>query len=197
VDPETFRGVMSSVCTPVSVVTAMAVDRPHGTTVSAFASLSVNPPMVLISLDRTSELLGHVRRAQVLGLNVLHAGQAALATAFARKGTDKFTGVGWSLEQGVPRLHGAMGWLACRVERLVDGGDHVVVFGLVVAAAGRPGAPLTYHRRRFGTHQAHRERQERPLMLTADVMKQHQTPAAVPPQPLFATGSLEQWFAFN
>jgi flavin reductase (DIM6/NTAB) family NADH-FMN oxidoreductase RutF len=184
---------MASVCTPVSVVTAMAGDRPHGTTVSAFTSLSLDPPMVLVSLDKTSELLGHVRRAQVLGVNVLHAGQAALATAFARKGTDKFSGVGWALEHGVPRLDGVMGWLACRVERLVEGGDHVVVFGRVVAAAGSPGAPLTYHQRRFGTHQAHRER----ALLAADVVKQHETPAAVPPQPLLAAGSLEQWFAFN
>jgi flavin reductase (DIM6/NTAB) family NADH-FMN oxidoreductase RutF len=184
---------MASVCTPVSVVTAMAGDRPHGTTVSAFTSLSLDPPMVLVSLDKTSELLGHVRRAQVLGVNVLHAGQAALATAFARKGTDKFSGVGWTLEHGVPRLDGVMGWLACRVERLAEGGDHVVVFGRVVAAAGSPGAPLTYHQRRFGTHQAHRDR----ALLAADVAKQHETPAAVPPQPLLAAGSLEQWFAFN
>jgi flavin reductase (DIM6/NTAB) family NADH-FMN oxidoreductase RutF len=153
VDPDTFRQVMASVCTPVSVVTAMAGHRPHGSTVSAFASLSLNPPMVLLSLDRASELLFHIRRSLVFGLNVLHAGQAPLATAFARKGADKFNGVSWVLDSGVPRLEGSAGWLACRVEQLVSGGDHIVVLGRVLAARHTTAPPLTYHQRRFGTHQ--------------------------------------------
>jgi flavin reductase (DIM6/NTAB) family NADH-FMN oxidoreductase RutF len=155
VDRDTFREVMAAVCTPVSVVTAMAGDRPHGSTVSAFASLSLNPPMVLVSLDQASELLRHIRRSLVFGLNVLHAGQAALATAFARKGDDKFNGISWVLDSGVPRLEGSAGWLACRVEQLVSGGDHIVVVARVVAGGCTAAPPLTYHQRRFGTHRAH------------------------------------------
>jgi flavin reductase (DIM6/NTAB) family NADH-FMN oxidoreductase RutF len=149
-----FREVMAGVATPVSVVTASAGGRPHGTTVSAFASLSMDPPMVLVSLDRASDLLALVREAGGFGVNVLGADQSALALAFARKGSDKFDGVPWGTDHGLPRLQGAPGWLACEVAGLVDGGDHVIALGVVVCADTLTGQPLTYHGRVFGTHTA-------------------------------------------
>lgn len=151
-----FREVMAGVCTPVSVVTAMDGDRPHGTTVSAFASLSLNPPMVLVSLDRESDLLALVRRTDRFGVNVLADTQSELAKQFARKGSAKFHGVEWGPASGLPRLDGASGWLACAVSSLVDGGDHVIAIGEILDAETRDTAPLTYHQRRFGTHTAFR-----------------------------------------
>jgi flavin reductase (DIM6/NTAB) family NADH-FMN oxidoreductase RutF len=151
---EEFRAVMAGVATPVSVVTTLTDGRPHGTTVSAFASLSMTPPMVLVSLDRGSELLARLAIGSVFGVNVLGSDQAPLALTFARKGADKFSGVGWTADSGAPRLTGSPGWLACTVSQLVDGGDHVVVLGEVQAAATDGGAPLTYHARTFGTHAA-------------------------------------------
>lgn len=157
--PARFRDVMAGVATPVSVVTAMSGAGgdgvPHGTTVSAFASLSMNPPMVLVSLDRASDLLAVIRDTSRFGVNVLGSDQSALALAFATKGgTGKFAGVRWEIDADLPRLPGAPGWLACDVSALVDGGDHVVVLGTVVAAETTEGAPLTYHGRVFGTHAA-------------------------------------------
>ncbi len=150
-----FRDVMAAVCTPVSVVTAMADGLPHGTTVSAFASLSMEPPMVLVSLNRSSELLDMVRESGRFGLNVLSSGQSTLALKFATKGgVGKFAGVRWDVEAGVPRLPGAGGFLACDVTEVVEGGDHVIVLGLVRAADTVSGQPLTYHGRVFGTHAA-------------------------------------------
>jgi flavin reductase (DIM6/NTAB) family NADH-FMN oxidoreductase RutF len=149
---ESFRDVMAGVATPVSVVTAMARSRPYGTTVSAFASLSMSPPMVLVSLDRRSDLLQQLAEGTRFGVNVLGSGQAPLALAFARKGPGKFAGIGWELDDGLPRLTGSPGWLACAVTRLVDGGDHVVVLGEVRTAARQEAPPLTYHARTFGTH---------------------------------------------
>jgi flavin reductase (DIM6/NTAB) family NADH-FMN oxidoreductase RutF len=151
---EAFREVMAGVATPVSVVTTLTGDRPHGTTVSAFASLSMTPPMVLVALDRGSELLARLAPGLPFGVNVLGADQAALAGAFARKGTDKFSGVAWEPDGGAPRLTGSPGWLACTVAQFVDGGDHVVVLGDVRAASSSAGSPLTYHARTFGTHAA-------------------------------------------
>ncbi|ROP27164.1 flavin reductase family protein [Pseudokineococcus lusitanus] len=151
---DTFREVMAGVCTPVSVVTTLTGGAPHGTTVSAFASLSLDPPMVLVSLDRRSDLLRRLPEGGRFGLNVLGSGQAPLAAAFARKGDDKFAGVAWDVEDGAPRLAGCPGWLACTVAARVDGGDHVVVLGQVRAAAADGGAPLTYFARSFGTHRA-------------------------------------------
>lgn len=149
----TFRDVMADVCTPVSVVTSMDGDRPHGTTVSAFASLSMTPPMVLVSLDRGSDLLAVVQSTNQLGVNILASDQHGLALQFARKGANKFTGVGWSTRRGVPRLDGVSGWLACDVADLVPGGDHILALCTVVDAQTQPtGLPLTYRSRAFGTH---------------------------------------------
>jgi flavin reductase (DIM6/NTAB) family NADH-FMN oxidoreductase RutF len=150
---ESFREVMAGVPTPVTVVTTLVDDRPHGTTVSAFASLSMAPPMLLVALDRGSDLLARLAIGQPFGVNVLGADQAGLAAAFARKG-DKFAGVEWRADDGAPRLLGSPGWLACTVAQLVDGGDHVVVLGDVVRADAAGGPPLTYHARTFGTHVA-------------------------------------------
>lgn len=150
-----FREVMAAVCTPVSVVTAMADGLPHGTTVSAFASLSMDPPMVLVSLDRGSDLLSIVRQTGRFGVNVLSSSQSPLALTFARKGgVAKFAGVRWAVEAGVPRIPGAGGFLSCEVHSLVDGGDHVVILGTVLAADTIAGPPLIYHARVFGTHAA-------------------------------------------
>lgn len=123
---QSFRDLMAAVCTPVSVVTAVDGERPHGTTVSAFASLSIDPPMVLVALDRASALLALVREHRILGLNMLSSEQASLAAGFARKGDDKFADVDWTLRAGVPHITGSAGWLAGEVNELIDGGDHIV-----------------------------------------------------------------------
>jgi flavin reductase (DIM6/NTAB) family NADH-FMN oxidoreductase RutF len=149
---QAFRDVMARVCTPVCVVTALDGHHPHGTTVSAFASLSLTPPMVLVSLDRGSDLLSMVRTTRLFAVNILSSGQADLALRFARKGADKFHGISWDLDAGVPRLSGLCGWLVCTVSDLIDGGDHVVALGTVTAAQSSPGDPLTYYARTFGTH---------------------------------------------
>jgi flavin reductase (DIM6/NTAB) family NADH-FMN oxidoreductase RutF len=149
-----FRNVIAAVATPVCVVTALSGRGPHGTTVGAFAALSRNPPMVVVSLARTSELLAVIRCTLRFGVNVLGSAHADWAAAFARKGgAAKFAGVPWTLDGELPRLPDT-GWLACRVARLVDGGDHVLVLGDVLAAQPTDEPPLTYHCRMFGTHAA-------------------------------------------
>jgi flavin reductase (DIM6/NTAB) family NADH-FMN oxidoreductase RutF len=149
---ERFVATMSTVCTPVAVVTTMDGSRPHGTTVSAFASLSLAPPMVVVALDRGSALLPLVLESRRFGVNLLTSEQAGLAQAFARKGAAKFDGVAWHLAAGMPRLSGPGGWLACDLHDTVEGGDHLVLLGAVADAAPSAADPLTYHGRRFGTH---------------------------------------------
>lgn len=149
VDEETFREAMGAVCTPVAVVTALDGDRPHGTTVSAFCSLSIRPPLVLVALDRGSDLLALVRRDGRFGVNVLEGDQSALARGFARKGADKFADVAWRPTDGLPRIDGAGLWLACAVDELLEGGDHVIVTGAVQSAEHDAREPLLYQRRDF------------------------------------------------
>jgi flavin reductase (DIM6/NTAB) family NADH-FMN oxidoreductase RutF len=151
VEAEAFREVLAGVCTPVSVVTSHHRGRPHGTTVSAFCSLSLEPPMVLVSLDAGSDLLAMVSEARVFGVNVLSRGHEELAVNFARKGRNKFDGVEWCLQADLPRIAGAAAWIACRLQQLYEGGDHLVAIGLVEHAESGPGDPLLYCNRTFGT----------------------------------------------
>ncbi|MGY0063628.1 flavin reductase family protein [Streptomyces sp. LZ34] len=157
VTEQAFRDAMAAVASPVAVVTAMDGRRPHGTTVSAFASLSLTPPMVLVSLDNRSDLLALIRRTGRFGLNILGTHQAGLATAFARSGPHKFDGVTWSPSQELPRLPGSAAWIAAEVDDYVTAGDHTVLLAHAVTAEPGEGtqgnlSPLTYHQRSFGTH---------------------------------------------
>jgi flavin reductase (DIM6/NTAB) family NADH-FMN oxidoreductase RutF len=151
VEPDLFRAAMCQIATPVVVVTAVSEERPHGTTVGAFTSLSLDPLMISVALDRQSELLAKLRDAERFGVNVLASGQQALATTFSKKSPDKFASVDWRPDAGLPRLPGCAVWLVCRTGELVDGGDHVVVLGTVEHAEVDQRSPLVYHDRAFST----------------------------------------------
>lgn len=152
-DPQAFlRQLTANVATPVSVVTTFDMQRPHGTTVSAFLSLSMAPAMVLVSLAAGSDCLKMIRRTGRFGLNILAATQANLAKQFAKKMDNRFSDVVWTMDHGVPRLDGALGWVACTTTNIVSAGDHEIVFGLVVGGEKLGARPLTYHSRVFGTH---------------------------------------------
>lgn len=151
---EAFRATMGHVASPVAVVTTYADGRPHGSTVSAFLSLSMRPPMVLVSFDNRSSLLSRLSAGSPLGLNLLTSGQSETARLFATPGADRFGVVGWSLVDGAPALAGTHGWVACRVGSLVPAGDHTLVLADVVGAAHDTREPLVYHRRTYGTYRA-------------------------------------------
>ena len=150
-----FRAAMGNVAGPVAVVTTHAAGTPAGTTVSAFMSLSMEPPMLLVSLMRGSHLLSLLSVGTSVGVNVLGADQAALATQFTGRHDQRFVGVDWHLLDGAPAIAEAHAWVALRVARLVPAGDHVLVLGDVVNALADGQSPLTYHRRAFGTHLDH------------------------------------------
>lgn len=146
---------MAGVYTPVAVATALSDGTPYGTTVSAFASLSMTLPMALVSLDRGSDLLIAVRASESFG------GECAYPRAVgARRSVRPQGWPGEVRRRAVGGLGGragdpgAAGFVACNVDRLIEAGDHVVVLGRVVAAHSDHGDPLTYHRRVFGTHLA-------------------------------------------
>ncbi|MDT0203249.1 flavin reductase family protein [Nocardioides sp. AE5] len=148
-----FRDVMANMAAPVSVITAADDGVGSGATVSALMSLSMDPEMIVVALDRTSATLGMIQRTRRFGVNILAADQRDVAMAFASKGADKFIGLDHCLESGVPRLGGISGWVRCTVERIQPGGDHVLVSGLVERAFHDPTLePMTYQGRSFGTH---------------------------------------------
>ncbi|MEV5649516.1 flavin reductase family protein [Nocardia sp. NPDC052254] len=144
---------MANLCAPVTVVTAMDRQRPHGTTVSAVMSLSLEPMLVAVALANTSDCCHLIQRTKRFGVNVLATGQHEVALQLARKGPEKFDGVRWTVSDGLPQLERTAVWVACDAVDVVDAGDHRLIVGRVSAVGTDSDAgPLTYHRRRFGTH---------------------------------------------
>lgn len=144
-----LRDALSQVPAAVSVITAADASGPHGTTVSAFCSLSASPPLVLVALDRRSNLLRKLRTAPRFGISVLSEGQEEIAKHCATKHPDKFGGVAWHEEDGVPRIEGASSWFLCRLAVILPGGDHEIVVGHVIDCAVDQAQPLVYHQREF------------------------------------------------
>lgn len=151
---KSFRSAMGNVAAAVAVVTTFHDGGPHGSTVSAFASLSMDPPMLLVSLDNSSNLLAKLEIGARFGVNVLAANQDQTALRFAGKGEDKFLDVLWELEDGAPALAERHAWVALTVDQRVAAGNHTLVLGAVEAADVSTSLPLTYWQRTFGTHQA-------------------------------------------
>jgi flavin reductase (DIM6/NTAB) family NADH-FMN oxidoreductase RutF len=147
-DPESFRRAMGAYPTGVTVVTALGPSGPSGATANAVSSLSVEPPMMLACLDRGSRTLTSVRAAGRFGVNALAAGQEAAARRFSRKDPEpsKWEGVEWSESEGCPRLPDALVWVPCKLDQEIDGGDHMILTGNVLAAESREGRPLIFHR---------------------------------------------------
>ncbi|MEV0110856.1 flavin reductase family protein [Nocardia sp. NPDC050799] len=141
-----FRDAMAAVCSPVAVVTTSDGDHVSGTTVSAFCSLSMDPPMILVSLDNSSRLLAEVRRNRHFGVNVLAADQGALARQFASKDSYKFEGVDFRLSGETPRLTGSAAWVKGILRGAYTDGDHTILIGLVTEADATAAPPLTYYR---------------------------------------------------
>lgn len=152
VDAETFRRALGSFASTVTVVTTATADgRRFGLTATAFTSVSLAPPLVLVCIDRRSESLPAVRETGVFAVNFLAADEEALSRRFASPGPDKFEGlITERAVTGSPLLPGGVGWVDCRVVQVVDAGDHVVFLGEVEAAAAQPAVePLLYFRGRY------------------------------------------------
>jgi flavin reductase (DIM6/NTAB) family NADH-FMN oxidoreductase RutF len=147
VEPAQFRRAMGLIPTPVTVVTAAGSDGPAGATANAVSSLSLEPMLMLACLDRGSRTLLAVQAANSFGVNVLGAGQEDLARAFSTKApvAEKWEGVGWSDFAGVPALDGAIVRVACELQDVIAGGDHVIVTGAVIELEVDPGPALVFH----------------------------------------------------
>jgi flavin reductase (DIM6/NTAB) family NADH-FMN oxidoreductase RutF/DNA-binding FadR family transcriptional regulator len=151
VDEAAFRNVVGHFASGVTVVTTSDDDRLYGTTVSAVSSLSSEPPMMLVCLNRSSATHDAVARSGRYAINILSSSQGDLARAFARKGDDKFAGVTHSLSPlGLPLLSGTLAALECVVDETATGGTHTIFLGRVVSAEARTGEPLAYYRGTFG-----------------------------------------------
>ena len=138
----------------VTVVTTRRLEGLHGLTVSAYLTVSWEPPLVLVSIDSLSQSLDFVVGSGCFAVNFLSDRQEFLAERFAGRAplvNARFDGAPHRFEAtGAPILQEALGWLDCRVEQVVDAGDHSLVLGRVVAAGeGETGNALAYFARRY------------------------------------------------
>ena len=149
---EEFREVIGHFASGVTVITVSVDGRPFGTTASAVTSLSLEPPMLLVCMNRESATGVAMGRTGAFAVNILGEDHGELAIRFARKGDDKFEGVEIAEgERGQPLLAGAIAHLECRVTEQVAAGTHIVFIAEVEAATAQVGAPpLAYYRGRFG-----------------------------------------------
>lgn len=152
---DVFVGAMGSVATGVSIVSTEGPAGRFAMTVSAFSSVSAEPPTVLACINRSSPLVDAIRRNGVFCVNVLGANQSAIADRFAgrpRAGAAyDFNCATWGvLATGSPRLIDAAAAFDCDFDSSVDHGTHLVIFGRVVAVADGPSPALVYARRNYG-----------------------------------------------
>ena len=152
IDSRDFRNALGMFATGVTIVTAMATDgKPYGVTCNSFASVSLNPPLVLWSLGLFSQGLPIFQNASHFTVNVLAASQAELASQFAKSAGDKFARVVWAPGLGnAPVLADVVANFQCRAANRYYGGDHVIFLGAVEAYAYNRQEPLLFARGSFG-----------------------------------------------
>ena len=156
IGPGLFRKVMGHFVTGVSVVTALDGGRPFGITVNALSSVSLEPPLIMVALDRRRFLTPIVRAGGRYAVNILAEDQQAMSDCFAgapvTPGRDAFCGAAWHPgETGLPLLDGAIATLECTVVETFSAGDHDLFIGRVDAVVneGQHAMPLLYYRRRY------------------------------------------------
>lgn len=149
-DPQALRHTLGQFATGVTVVTTVAAGRPVGMTVNSFASVSLDPPLVLWSVGRSAECYQAFASAAQYRIHVLAADQQAISRRFATRGADKFSVGDWHFPSDAPpQLAGCVAWFECRSASRHPEGDHLVLVGRVVDHAAPGGAPLLFHGGRY------------------------------------------------
>ena len=148
VSPDEFRAVLGRFPSGVTVVTTKAADgTDHGMTVSAFCSVSLDPPLVLICIEKTASAHPALTAAKGFVVNILSAKQEQLARRFAIVDIDRFEGVGFTRSaRGYAVLDDVLAVIECDRSSICDGGDHTIIMGEVEATRADSGTPLLYYR---------------------------------------------------
>jgi flavin reductase (DIM6/NTAB) family NADH-FMN oxidoreductase RutF len=154
VDPLEFRGIIGHFATGVAVITTAAGDELQGMTANAVASLSLDPVMVLICVDRETHTHGVLERGGVFAVNILGQHQEEVSRIFAQRAEPeigRLRGVGYVIGRtGTPILEDCMAFIECRVAEMFEGGDHSIFLGEVVhEAIVNDVPPLLFYRGQY------------------------------------------------
>ncbi|QBY04506.1 flavin reductase [Thalassotalea sp. HSM 43] len=151
IDPKLFRNALGKFPTGVTIITSKHGDEQIGMTISSFNSVSLNPPLILWSIDKSARSLPAFTDSKNFAVHVLADDQQELSNLFARQGADKFAAA--SIETGiadVPLLTEYCARFQCEVEHQYDGGDHIIIVGRVLDFdVDEDKDPLVFHSGRY------------------------------------------------
>jgi flavin reductase (DIM6/NTAB) family NADH-FMN oxidoreductase RutF len=147
-----FKHVMGNYPTGVTVVTTIdEKGTPLGLTVNSFASVSIDPLLILWSIDKRVSSYEPFVHSGKFAVNILAAEQGDVCMLFATKGADRFSNCKWELSQHqLPVLDGVAGVLQCKTYQTIEAGDHTILIGEVIDIQNADKEPLLYHKRKFG-----------------------------------------------
>ncbi len=144
-DSQQQRKIMGRFATGVTVASTRIGDETWGMTANGITSLSLDPPLVLLAVQKDVVSHGKFKEGGCFALNILTSEQQELSDRFAFKGPKDFSGLDYTTgETGAPILADSLGWVDCRVTEVLEGGDHDIFIGEIVAGEVGTGEPLLY-----------------------------------------------------
>jgi len=151
IETQELRRVMGHFATGVTVITTKDKDgTPQGLTANAFMSLSLDPPLVLISVDKGATCYACFEAGNGFTVNFLAEGQEEISKRFATKGIDKFSGLQWRPgRNGAAIIDGVIGSVECKITQCHDGGDHTIVVGEILNVSATGERPLLFFKGKY------------------------------------------------
>jgi flavin reductase len=144
-DSKQQRKIMGQFATGVTIVTTDGEAGPHGLTANAVASLSLDPPLVLVAIEKRAHSLKYLKKNECFAVNILRLDQEEISRRFATPGPKDFSGLNITkASTGAPILTDCLAFVDCRVVEILPGGDHDIFVGEIVAGEYHGGAPLLY-----------------------------------------------------
>ena len=150
-DANSFRGALGAFVTGVTVVTTDSPEGPVAIVANSFASVSLDPPLVLWSPAKASHRFEHFAGSRRFAIHVLGADQRDICAAVLKSKTSVAQMDTTASHCGMPLINGALATFECNLEATHDGGDHMIVIGRVTKAHHRPGDPLVFHGGKYGS----------------------------------------------
>ena len=149
-DSQEQRRIMGLFATGVTVVSTQHDEQTWGMTANAVTSLSLDPPLVLVAVQRESQTHAKLAEAGCFAVNILADDQEEISNRFAFKGPKDFSGLDFTTDTtGAPILAGTLGYVDCNLKEIIPGGDHDMFIGEIVAGQGHEGRPLLYYQGKY------------------------------------------------
>lgn len=156
-DPDQLKQTMRRWASGVTIVTARAGDTQSGMTVSAFSSVTLDPPLILVCLNKSASVPALLQQTDSFAVSLLGAGQETISSRFAgmvelAEGESRFDGVPtFTAATGAPLIEGSLAWIDCKIHAIHEAGTHLIVIGRVIATGQNPAIdePLLYFNRGY------------------------------------------------